>query len=255
MVRGAGPGRGVAARAHPAEAPPASARAVPVSAYVETRSLYEGPVEGGCGGLVKYVSVQHVGRGLRVHKQEDPLLRAGVTKQPVYPGPRPHPRSAWRGAGSARGGASGTLRLQTLSGGNAPVLRCLQDHQVLGLIPEVGGGGSVMDADPGWGRPQPSRPARHWRQTGWPQHHDPGQVAGAGGLCLDYQMRDLLPSGDIQASWLDVNPREYFISSSILALCHLLLGFLLSTLSTFFFFLMNFPSRVQKMRKDEAQAS
>lgn len=151
--------------------------------------------------------------------------------------PSPRPRSAWRGGGEgARGGASGTLRLQTLSGGNAPDLRCLQDHQVLGVIPEVGGGRSVMDADPGWGRPQPSRPARHWRQTGWSQHHDPGQVAGAGGLCLDYQMRDLLPSGDIQASWLDVNPREYFISSSILALCHLLLGFLLSTLSTFFFF-------------------
>ena len=82
-----GAGRDAAARAHPAEDTPASARAVPVSASVETRSLYEGPAEGGCGGPVEYVSVQHVERGLRIHKQEDPLLRAGVTMQPVSPGP------------------------------------------------------------------------------------------------------------------------------------------------------------------------
>ncbi|TKC35463.1 hypothetical protein EI555_017897, partial [Monodon monoceros] len=39
--------------------------------------------------------------------------------------------------------------LVTLSGGNAPVLRCLQDHQVLGIIPEVGGRPDIGDRQAG----------------------------------------------------------------------------------------------------------
>lgn len=105
------------------------------------------------------------------------------------------------------GEAPGTFHTQTLSGGNATVLGCFQAHQVQGVTPEVGDGGRVVDAEPGWGPPPPSSPGLPNVVGGQAGHSVVmvGQVSGAGGLSLDVpEVQDFIPPGGIQGSWLDV---------------------------------------------------